>query len=168
LGINITVNNCQSTHTFIHVDLGDAAPVHQTYTKTTTWIQALWSPFFAGSSPDKYTIVHSQCYLTFITINRLLLEIIYSFVPIQFTPCQPFFDIIVVNSVYCFIQFSLNSSIWYRLSPILIENICNFPEWTFSVRFYNPIQFSGVSWCQQRWSTRSLLVFHSFTLFKTF
>ena len=56
LGIHITVINCQSTHTFI----GDAAPDHQTYTNTTTWIQSWWSSFFAGSSPNKYTVVHSK------------------------------------------------------------------------------------------------------------
>ena len=82
LGINITLNNRQSTHTFIC----DAAPDHQTYTHTTTWIQSWRSPFFAGSSPNKYVVVHSHFYLTFITINHLLSEIIYNFVPIQFTP----------------------------------------------------------------------------------
>jgi hypothetical protein len=86
LGINITVNNCQSTHTFIC----DAAPDHQTYTNTTTWIQTWWSSFFVGSSPNKYAVVHSQFYLAFITINHLLPEIIYSFVPISFTPYHPF------------------------------------------------------------------------------
>ena len=85
LGILITVNNCQSTHTFI----GDAAPYHQTYTNTTTWIQAWWSPFFAGQ-PNKYTVVLSQFYLAFITTYHLLSEIIYSLVLVQFTPCQPF------------------------------------------------------------------------------
>ena len=94
LGINITVINCQSTHTFI----GDAAPDHQTCTNTATWIQAWWSSFFAGSSPNMYTVVHSQIYLTFITIYHLLPEIIYSCMPIQFTPCQPFSEIVVANS----------------------------------------------------------------------
>ena len=83
--LNITVNNCQSTHTF-----KDVAPDHQTYTNTTTWIQAWWSPFFASSLPNKYMVVHSQFYLTFITIYmyHLLPVIISNFVPIQ---CQQFF-----------------------------------------------------------------------------
>jgi hypothetical protein len=98
LGINITINNCQSTHIFI----GDAAPYHQTYSNTTTWIQSRCSPFLVGSSPSKYTVVHSQFYLTFLTINHLLPEITYSFVSIQFTPCQPFFDIVVANPDVCF------------------------------------------------------------------
>jgi hypothetical protein len=97
VGINITVNNCQSTHTFI----GDAAPYHQTYSITTTWIQSRCSPFLVGSSTSKYTVVHSQLYLTFLTINHLLPEIIYSFVSIQFTPCQPFLDIVVANPIVC-------------------------------------------------------------------
>ena len=46
--------------------------------------------------------------------------------------------------IFCVKQVSLNSSIRYKSSPILIENISNFPEWTFSVRFYNPIMFSSV------------------------
>ena len=86
VGINITINNFQSTHTFI----GDAAPYHQTYSITTTWIQSRCSPFLVGTSPSKYTVVHSQLYLTFLTINHLLPEIIYCFMSIQFTPCQPF------------------------------------------------------------------------------
>ena len=97
LVINITVNNCQSTHTFI----GDAAQYHQAFSITTTWIQSRCSPFFVGSSPSKYTFVHSQFYLTFLTINHLLPEIIYSFVSIQFTPCQPFLDIVVPNHDVC-------------------------------------------------------------------
>ena len=97
VGINITVNNCQSTHTFI----GDAAPYHQTYSITTTWIQSRCSPFLVGSSTSKYTVVHSQLYLTFLTINHFLSEIIYSFVSIQFTPCQPFLDIVVANPDAC-------------------------------------------------------------------
>ena len=70
--------------------------------------------------------------------------------PIQVTPCQPFSDIVVANSdafCYCDIVFqtvSMNSSIRDRSSPILIEHISTFPEWTFSVRFYNPIKFSSV------------------------
>ena len=94
----ILVKNCQSTHTFI----GDAAPYHQTYSITTTWIQSRCSQFFVGSSPSKYTVVHSQFYLTFLTINHLLPEIIYSSVSIQFTPCQPFLDIVVANHDVCF------------------------------------------------------------------
>ena len=46
--------------------------------------------------------------------------------------------------IFCVKQVSLNSSIRYKSSPILIENISNFPEWTFSVKFYNPIKFSSV------------------------
>jgi len=46
--------------------------------------------------------------------------------------------------IFCFIHNSLNSSIRYRSSPIPIENISNFVEWMFSVRFYNPIKFSSV------------------------
>ena len=98
VGINITINNCQSTHTFI----GDTATYHQTCSITTTWIQSRCSPFLVGSSPSKYTVVHSQFYLTFLTINHLLPEITYSFVSIQFTPCQPFFDIVVANPDVCF------------------------------------------------------------------
>ena len=71
VGINITVNNCQSIHTFI----GDTAPYHQTYTNTKTWIQAWCNPFLVGSSPSRYIVVHYQFYLTFITINHLLPEI---------------------------------------------------------------------------------------------
>ena len=97
VGINVTVNNCQKTHIFI----GDAAPYHQTYSITTTWIQSRCSPFLFGSSPSKYRVVHSQFYLTFLTKNHLLPEIIYSFVSIQFTPCQPFLDIVVVNHDVC-------------------------------------------------------------------
>jgi hypothetical protein len=82
VGINITINNCQSTHTFI----GDTATYHQTCSITTTWIQSRCSPFLVGSSPSKYTVVHSQFYLTFLTINHLLPEIIYIFLSIQFTP----------------------------------------------------------------------------------
>jgi hypothetical protein len=29
----------------------------------------------------------------------------------------------------------------------------HFPEWAFSVRFYNPIKLSSVPGCQQRWPT---------------
>ena len=58
--------------------------------------------------------------------------------------------------IFWFIQFSLNR---YRSSPILIENISYFLEWTFSIRFYNSIEFSSVPGCQQRWLTRSLLLF---------
>jgi hypothetical protein len=97
--------------------IGDAALDHQIYTNTTTWIQPWWSPFFAESSPNKYVVVHSQFYLTFITMNQLLPEITYSFVSIQFTPCQPFYDIMpLTNSdaflynklvIFCFIQFFL-------------------------------------------------------------
>jgi hypothetical protein len=58
--------------------------------------------------------------------------------------------------IFWFIQFSLNR---YRSSPILIENISYFLEWTFSIRFYNSIEFSSVLGCQQRWLTRSLLLF---------
>jgi hypothetical protein len=107
LGINITVNNYQSTHTFI----GDATPDHQTYSITTTWIQSRCSPFSVGSSPSKYTVVHSQLYLTFLTINHLLPEIIDSFVSIQFTPCQPFLDIVVANPDVC-----LTIHLWYFVS----------------------------------------------------
>ena len=53
-----------------------------------------------------------------------------------------------------FFSFSLNSSNKYRSSPIFIENISSFPEWTFSVRFYNPIKFSSVPGCQQRVTAR--------------
>ena len=95
VGINITINNYQSTHTFID----EAAQYHQTYSITTTWIQSRCSPFFVGTSTCRYTVVHSQFYLTFITINHLLPEIIYCFVSIQFTPCQPFLDIVVANHV---------------------------------------------------------------------
>ena len=97
LGINITVNNCQSTHTFI----GEAAQYHQTYSITTTWIQSRWNPFLVGSSPSKYTVVYSQFYLTFLTKNHLLPEIMDSFVSIQITPCQPFLDIVVANHDVC-------------------------------------------------------------------
>jgi hypothetical protein len=47
-------------------------------------------------------------------------------VPIQFTPCQPFFDTVVANSdafyyntlvIFCFIQFSLN-----KIQDILLTN----------------------------------------------
>ena len=69
--------------------------------------------------------------------------------------------------IFCFIQFSLNSSISYRSRSILIENISIFPEWTFSVRFNNSIKFSSVPGCKQRWPTRPLLVFHSSILYKT-
>ena len=58
--------------------------------------------------------------------------------------------------IFWFIQFSLNR---YRSSPILIESISYVLEWTFSVRFYNSIEFSSVAGCQQRWLTRSLLLF---------
>ena len=74
--INITVNNCQSlwcsprsSNLHEHHDLDS---------------------FFAGSSLNEYTVVHSQFYLTFITIYHLLPEIIYSCVPIQFTRCRDF------------------------------------------------------------------------------
>jgi hypothetical protein len=70
--------------------------------QSTTWIQSRCSQFFVGSSPSKYTVVHSQFYLTFLTINHLLPEIIYSSVSIQFTPCQPFLDIVVANHDVCF------------------------------------------------------------------
>ena len=82
LGINITVIKCQSTLTFI----GGAAQYHQTCSITTTWIQSRCNPFLVGSSPSKYTVVHSQFYLTFLTINHVLPEIMYTFVSIQFTP----------------------------------------------------------------------------------
>ena len=97
LGINITANNCQSTHTFI----GDATPYHQTYSITTTWIQSKCSPFLVGSSSSKNTVVHFQFYLTFLTKNHLLPEVIYRFVSIQFTPCQRFLDIAVTNPDVC-------------------------------------------------------------------
>ena len=57
--INITVNNYQSTHTFIvYVD-----PDHwtcTTTTKTTTRFQTWWGQFLAGSSTNKYAVVHSS------------------------------------------------------------------------------------------------------------
>ena len=59
--------------------------------------------------------------------------------------------------IFCFLQFFLNSLIR------LIESKSSFLEWTFSVRFYNPIKFSSVTRCQQRLPTRSLLVFRSST-----
>jgi hypothetical protein len=62
--------------------MGYLDPDHQTYTTTTTWIQAWWSPFFPGLSPNKYTIVHSQFYLAFITINHHLPEIISLEMPV--------------------------------------------------------------------------------------
>ena len=97
--------------------IGDAALDHQIYTNTTTWIQPWWSPFLAESSPNKYVVVHSQFYPTFITMNQLLPEIIYSCVSIQFTPCLPFYYIMPLATsgaflynklvIVCFIQYFL-------------------------------------------------------------
>ena len=86
VGINITINNCQSTHTFI----GDAAPYHQTYSITTTWIQSRWNPFLVGSSPSKYTFVYSQFYLTFLIKNHLLPEIMDNLCPSKLHLDSPF------------------------------------------------------------------------------
>jgi hypothetical protein len=44
LGINITVNNCQSTHTFV----GDAAPDLQTYMNSTNWIRYMEDTYLHG------------------------------------------------------------------------------------------------------------------------
>ena len=151
LGINITVISCQSTHTFID----DAAPDHQTYTNTTTWIQAWWSSFFAGSSPNKYMVVHSQFDLTFIIIyspsSRNHLQFcaysIYNMPAIFWHCSRKFWCFLFTTHLWYFVS---NKFLWivrsdlYRSSPILIENISNFPEWTFSVRFYNLIKFSSV------------------------
>jgi len=115
LGINITLNNRQSTHTFI----GDAAPDHQTYTHTTTWIQAWRSPFFAVSSPNKYVpcgcafpilpYIHHYKSPSFRNHLQFCAYSIYTMTAV--------FDIVVTNSdalfttlvIFCFIQFSLNS-----------------------------------------------------------
>ena len=115
-----------------------------------TWIQAWWSPFFAWSSRNEYTVVHSQFYLTFITIYHLPPEIIYSFVPIQFTPCQPLLTLLSrllmlffynTHVIFCFVQFSLNSLIGYRSSPLLIDN---FLEWSRLLRTSGVLSTSSI------------------------
>jgi hypothetical protein len=78
------------------------------------------------------------------------------------------FDIVIAKSdayfyntlvIFCFLHFSLNSLIRFRLISMLIENKSNFLEWMFSVRYYNPRKFSSVPRCQHRLHTRCLLVF---------
>jgi hypothetical protein len=141
LGIDITVNKC--THTFV----GDAAQIIKLTRALRPGFKHDGVHSVPGSSANKYVVVHFQFYLIFITINHLLPEIIYCFVPFQFTPWPSFFDIVVANSdtffyntlvIFFFKQFSLNSSIRYRSNTILVY-ISNFLEWTFFVRFYNPI-----------------------------
>ena len=46
-------------------------PDHQTYTNTTTWIQAWWSPFFAWSSPSKFMVqISTTVYLLLYDLER--------------------------------------------------------------------------------------------------
>ena len=150
--------------------MGYEDPDHQTYTTTTTWIQAWWSPFFSGLSPKK---VHDCPFpiLPCIHYNKspssrnhlqFCAYLIYTMPAV--------FDIVIAKSdayfyntlvILCFLHFSLNSLIRFRLISMLIENKSNFLEWTFSVRYYKPRKFSSVPRCQHILHTRSLLVFHS-------
>ena len=141
---DITINNCQSTHTFI----GDADPNHQTYTSTTTWIQAWWGPFFAwvvakhvpGCPFPILSYIHhykspSRNHLQFCAFW------IYTMTVVFWHCSRKFWYVFFYNTlvIFCFKQFSFNSSIRYRSNPILVY-ISNFLEWTFFfVRFYNPI-----------------------------
>lgn len=74
LGINTDVLPSTTVIKYPHL-IGDAALDHQTYTNTTTWIQAWWGPFLSGSSPNKYAVVHSQFYLALSsTVLRCLIH----------------------------------------------------------------------------------------------
>ena len=89
VGISITVNNCQSTHTFI----GDAVPDHQIYTNTD------WS--IVGSILRR--IVAKKYEKTPSSRNHLQL-CVYSIYTMP-----PFFDIVVASEFWCL----FTTHLWY-------------------------------------------------------
>ena len=116
-----TVNNCQSSYTF----MGYLDPDHQIYTTTMTWIQAWWSPFFPGRSPNKYTIVHSLFYLAFITINHHLPEIISLEMPVPSQVHYVFTVFRLLTDFVCLYTYEFWLSLWkiVRSSVILLSPI---------------------------------------------
>jgi hypothetical protein len=132
LGINITINNCKDNRVLIWLRPSEKwTPPCLNPGRGVRVSLMIWG-CITYEGVGTLTVVDGN-------INaQKYIEVIDNFV--RDFRCF-FYNTLVI---FCFIHFSLNSSIRYRSSPILIENISNFPEWAFSVRFYNPIKLSSV------------------------